>query len=160
MKRLPHLILMGSILAAFSLVTAPQAAEASGSYHHGYRHYHRPPIFIAPPGYHLYRGWAPPYGRVEIEVEPSDAQVFVDGNFVGPAKKLDGWPSFLWLRQGTYQITLVHPEHKTVTHNVAIFPRQRMTLDTPMEPGESTPPPEPKKAEEVEVEEAKAPIQE
>ncbi|MEO1083512.1 MAG: hypothetical protein AAFY88_04660, partial [Acidobacteriota bacterium] len=45
-----------------------------------------------------------------------------------------------------YELTIVHPEYKTISHTIAVFPRQRMTLETPMEPGESTPPPKPKEA--------------
>ncbi|MEM8994664.1 MAG: PEGA domain-containing protein [Acidobacteriota bacterium] len=138
------ILICSFLIAGWMLAMTPDVAHAWG---YGYHHYrHAPyPIVVAPHGY--YRGsWGPPLGRIEIETEPTDAAVYVDGYYVGTAGKLDGWPTFLWLRQGTYELTIVHPEYKTINHTIAVFPRQRMTLETPMELGESTPPPKPKKA--------------
>ena len=144
---------LSALMILMSLAAPVEVAEASGGYIHGYYHYyypirgHYPPPLRArvAPAYRTFRGgFGTPPGRIDIEVEPKKAQVFIDGHFIGTADKFDGWPSHLYLRQGTYKITLVHPGYETVTHTVAVFPRQRMTLELPMTPGESTPPPEPK----------------
>ena len=138
--------IVGFMLAASAAFLVAEAAWAHGyGYHHHGRHGR---VIIAAPAYHVAPPvWQAPLGRIDVEVEPRDAQVYVDGNFVGTAGKLDGWPSYLFLRQGTYKISLVHPGFETITHTVAIFPRQRMTLDFNLQPGESTPPPKPEASE-------------
>ena len=47
-------------------------------------------------------GW----GAIDVHVKPSKAEVWVDGNYVGTARELDGHPSYLWLEEGNHRVTI------------------------------------------------------
>jgi len=46
------------------------------------------------------------YGGVEMNVKPGQAEVWVDGKFIAEAKDLDGYPSYLWLKEGVHKIVV------------------------------------------------------
>ncbi|HSB60732.1 MAG TPA: hypothetical protein VLI67_03365, partial [Vicinamibacteria bacterium] len=46
------------------------------------------------------------FGAVDLDVKPGQAEVWVDGRYVGEARDLDGYPSYLWLEQGAHKLAI------------------------------------------------------
>ena len=87
------------------------------------------------------------YARVDTDVSPEAAEVYLDGTFIGSADDFDGYPDFLWLEPGTYTIEFRHPSYESVKHEVEARPGQALRFrdDLKLEPGkkrlEATEPP-------------------
>ncbi|MBI2567631.1 MAG: PEGA domain-containing protein [Candidatus Schekmanbacteria bacterium] len=62
-----------------------------------YDSYYYPPRYVYPSYYS-------PYGYIETHVEPEEAWVYVDGDYVGEADDLDGWPDRLVLEPGRHTL--------------------------------------------------------
>jgi hypothetical protein len=45
-----------------------------------------------------------PYGAVDCDVNPDDAIVYANGRALGPADDFDGWPDYLHLKAGPYEL--------------------------------------------------------
>ena len=87
------------------------------------------------------------YTRVDTDVSPEAAEVYLDGTFIGSADDFDGYPDFLWLEAGKYTIEFRHPSYESVKHEVDVRPGQALRFrdDLKLEPGkkrlEATEPP-------------------
>ena len=57
-------------------------------------------------------------GALNLVIKPKKADVYVDGRFVGRAKDFDGYPGYLWLEEGDYEITLVRDGYVTFTDRI------------------------------------------
>lgn len=66
------------------------------SYPHGYYPGYPP----YPEGYYA----APTIGYIKTDVQPDEAEVYVDGKKVGIADDYDGWPSYLKITPGKHQL--------------------------------------------------------
>lgn len=87
------------------------------------------------------------YARVDTDVSPEAAEVYLDGTFIGSADDFDGYPDFLWLEEGKYTLEFRHPSYESVKHEVEVRPGQSLRFrdDLKLEPGkkrlEATEPP-------------------
>jgi hypothetical protein len=63
-------------------------------------------------------------GGVSFEVNPSDAQVFVDGRYIGVAESFDGTKQPLTLPAGQHRIELRAEGFQVVTFDVNVVPGQ------------------------------------
>jgi len=74
-----------------------------------------------------------PYGAVDCDVNPDDAIVYVDGRALGPADDFDGWPDYLYLKAGTYDLEFRLEGHAAYRVTVTVDPgdlvRIRHTLN-------------------------------
>lgn len=163
-------VLAGPAASAVSVPTVHVASAAigSGSHHHrghyGHRHHtgHRyygsihfgfPYLF----GFGYYHGGYPyayghpyrygryvvggePMGGIDINVKPKRAEVFVDGSPVGTARQFDGFPSFLWLEKGTYDVVLYLDGYETLNRQISVYPGVVVDFDGRMVPGSSVRP--------------------
>ncbi len=59
-------------------------------------------------------------GLVKIVAEPSSADVYVDGNYVGRAKDFNGNPGLLRLSNGTHTIVLMKDGYQSYTRRVFV----------------------------------------
>jgi hypothetical protein len=59
-------------------------------------------------------------GLLKIVAEPSSAEVYVDGNFVGKAKEFNGNPGLLKLSHGTHTIMLKKEGYQTYIQRVFV----------------------------------------
>ena len=77
------------------------------------------------------------YTRVDTDVSPEAAEVYLDGTFIGSADDFDGYPDFLWLEAGKYTIEFRHPSYEAVKHEVEVQPGQALRFrdDLKLEPG-------------------------
>ena len=76
-------------------------------------------------------------GAIDVDVRPDDAIVFVNGQPVGEADELDGFPRYLWLEEGTYDIAVYLPGYQTLFRQVTIYPGLVIDIDDALQPGEA-----------------------
>lgn len=105
-----------------------------GYYAPYYPYYAYPPVvaYSSSPGYGM--------GALDFAVQPKQAEVFVNGQFVGLAKQYDGFPGYLWLDRGSYEIAVYHPGYQTVTKQIQILTGLVLDFPVAMTPGEATMP--------------------
>ncbi|RMH19385.1 MAG: PEGA domain-containing protein [Acidobacteria bacterium] len=91
-------------------------------------------------------GVTEPLGGIDVNVRPKKAEVYVDGRYVGTADQFDGYPGYLWLEKGTYELAIYQEGYRTLEREIAVYPGVVIRLDERLAPGESVPP-EPPPAE-------------
>ena len=79
-------------------------------------------------------------GALNLVIKPKKADVYVDGRFVGRAKDFDGYPGYLWLEEGDYEITLVREGYVTFTDRIGVRTGNVVDVQLRLQPGLSTPP--------------------
>jgi hypothetical protein len=96
------------------------------------------------PGYAYYDG---PYSRgggeagaLDIDIAPGKTEVWVDGALVGTADDYDGFPTFLWLPRGTYDVVFFRPGYTTLARQYTVYPGLIIDVEDRMAPGEATRP--------------------
>jgi PEGA domain len=99
----------------------------SGGYPYGaYAYPLPPPAYVsAAPGY--------AYGGVRIQDAPPDAQVFVDGYYMGVADDFDGPSQHLNLTAGPHQIEIRARGYQPVTFDVNVQPGRTITYRAPVQ---------------------------
>ncbi len=96
---------------------------------------------------HGYYGAYPRYyrvrvdsGAIDLNVTPKKAAVYIDGQFLGKASKFDGFPDYLWLPKGTYDLVFYLKGYETVKKTFSIYPGMVFDLEIRLQPGEATAP--------------------
>lgn len=84
----------------------------------------------------------PTMGALDLDLRPEEAEVFLNGQLIGIADNFDGWPHFLWLEQGTYDLVFYHEGFETIARQYSIYPGVIIDVEDFMVPGEATPPEE------------------
>ncbi|HKH46080.1 MAG TPA: PEGA domain-containing protein [Thermoanaerobaculia bacterium] len=79
-------------------------------------------------------------GRLDLDVSPGRTQVYLDGQYLGIVDRYDGWPSYLWLEKGTYDLVFYLDGYKTLVRRVTIYPGAVLGLEDRLEPGPSVRP--------------------
>jgi len=99
------------------------------------------------PGYFAPEGGVPMgvammsgFGAVDLNVKPNRADVWVDGKYVGEARDLDGYPSYLWLKEGVHHLQIQKGGYKLFDEEIDMQPGLKKDLKVRLEPGESEPP--------------------
>lgn len=90
-------------------------------------------------GYGPYRGYAANVGAIDLNVKPKKTQVFVNGAAVGKSGKYDGFPSYLWLGEGEYELIFYLDGYETVKKQLEVRANQTLDLNLHMQPGKSVP---------------------
>lgn len=80
------------------------------------------------------------FGAIDVNVKPNRADVWVDGKYVGEARDLDGYPSYLWLQNGPHHVAVYKAGYRTVEQDVDVARGTKRELKLRLEPGESQPP--------------------
>jgi len=62
-----------------------------------------------------YRYVANSWGAVKTDVEPDEARLYLDGQYIGTADDFDGWPDKLYLRPGHYTLEFRLHGYETLT---------------------------------------------
>ena len=78
------------------------------------------------------------YGALDLDVSPEGAQIYVDGNLVGVADDFDGYPNFLWLDKGTYDVVIFAPGFQTISRQYSIYGGLVIDVEDSMVPGKET----------------------
>lgn len=79
-------------------------------------------------------------GALDLDVSPGRTHVFVDGQDMGVVDNFDGWPDYLWLPKGTYDIAFYLDGYKTIARQISIYPGNVIDIDDRMEAGPSVRP--------------------
>lgn len=89
------------------------------------------------PGYY---GRGGDLGALDLDVYPARTEVYLDGEYIGKVDAFDGWPRYLWLPKGTYDLVLYLDGFKTVARQITVYPGSVIDIDDRLEPGESVRP--------------------
>jgi len=80
------------------------------------------------------------FGALEINAKPNRAEVWVDGKYLGEARDLDGYPSYLWLGEGPHTIAVYKGGYATFEERVDVQRGMKRKLKVRLEQGDSPPP--------------------
>lgn len=137
----------------------PRGGHRGGHHHHFHPRYYYPsfygfsyfryPYYLGLSYYPYHYGpvWYdyPAYdslGGIDLNVKPKRAEVYLDGQRIGEVRRFDGYPSMLWLEEGTYDLVIYEAGHETLHETIKIFPGVVIDFDARMEEGVATPPEE------------------
>jgi hypothetical protein len=87
-----------------------------------------------------YRGSGEAYGALDLDLAPDDVEVFVDGERVGIVDEFDGFPTFLWLPRGTYDVVFYREGYRTLARQYSIYAGQVIDVNDRLERGDSVRP--------------------
>ncbi|HEX7181290.1 MAG TPA: PEGA domain-containing protein [Thermoanaerobaculia bacterium] len=79
-------------------------------------------------------------GALDLDVAPGKTEVYLDGRYVGIVDQYDGFPQYLWLDKGIYDVVFFRQGYKTLARQISIYPGTVISVDDRMEPGESVRP--------------------
>lgn len=121
-----------------------------GGYYHGYLGYypHHYYSWYWPWGWGAYPIYYPVYtsvsgdapGALDLDLRPEKAAVYLDGQFIGVADNFDGFPDYLWLEPGTYDLVFYMDGFRTIARQYSIYSGVVIDVEDRMVPGESVPP--------------------
>ncbi len=79
------------------------------------------------------------YAVVKTDVTPEEAQVYLDGKYIGTADDFDGSPDFLYLGTGTYHLEFRLPNYQPYVTDMEVTRGQqvRVVQELKLEPGKN-----------------------
>ncbi|MDA8016626.1 MAG: PEGA domain-containing protein [Thermoanaerobaculia bacterium] len=80
------------------------------------------------------------WGALDLDVRPEKAEIYLDGQYIGIADEYDGFPSYLWLEKGTYDLAIYAEGYETLFRQVSIYPGIVIDIEDRMRTGPSTHP--------------------
>jgi hypothetical protein len=80
------------------------------------------------------------FGALDLDVWPGDAEIYVDGDRVGTADDFDGFPSYLWLPRGTYDVVIYLPGFQSIARQYSIYDGLVIDVNDRMERGQAVRP--------------------
>ena len=105
------------------------------------------PYFYGPYGYYgpgggidLNVAMMTGYGALNMDVKPGQAEVWVDGKFVAEAKDLDGYPSYLWLKEGVHHVVVYKGGYQRFEEDIEVQRGLKKDLRIRMDKGDSDSP--------------------
>ena len=100
-----------------------------------------PPAYYGPPGgVDMGVAMMAGFGAVALNAKPNRADVWVDGKYVGEARDLDGYPSYLWLKEGEHRIAVHKGGFLVFDEPIAVQRGMKTEIKVRLEPGDSPPP--------------------
>lgn len=79
-------------------------------------------------------------GALDLDVAPGRTQVWLDGRYTGTVDDFDGFPQYLWLDKGVYDLVLYLDGYQTIARQITVRPGAVMSIDDRLERGESVRP--------------------
>lgn len=74
-------------------------------------------------------------GALDINTRPKKASVYIDGELVGRVDGFDGFPRYLWLREGSYRIAVFMEGYETLERQIRVQPGVVIRIDEDLVPG-------------------------
>lgn len=103
--------------------------------------YYYPGGYYPAPGVYYYPDrLSPTMGALDLDLRPEDTEVWLNGTLIGVADNFDGWPRYLWLEEGTYDLVFFLPGFETIARQYSIYPGVVIDVEDRMQRGESTRP--------------------
>ncbi|HEX5760044.1 MAG TPA: PEGA domain-containing protein, partial [Thermoanaerobaculia bacterium] len=87
-----------------------------------------------------YRDAGDDWGALDLDVSPAKTEVYLDGQYLGRVDSFDGFPQYLWLEEGTYDLVLFREGYQTIARQITVLPGVVISVDHNLEPGESVRP--------------------
>lgn len=97
-----------------------------------YGHYDQPNLVKIDDG----RAEGKNVGALDLNVRPKDAEVYLNGHYVGTTGNYDGYPQFLWLEEGEYELIFYKEGYETVRRIYDV--RAGLQIDVEMQLQEGT----------------------
>jgi hypothetical protein len=72
------------------------------------------------------------YARIDTDVSPESAEVYLDGTLIGQADDFDGFPDYLYLETGKYRLEFRHPSYEAVVKELDVRAGQAVSLNDQM----------------------------
>jgi hypothetical protein len=79
-------------------------------------------------------------GALDLDIRPEKAQVYLDGQLIGVADNFDGWPRYLWLPEGTYDLVFYLDGFQTIARQYSIYGGVIIDVEDTMVPGKAVRP--------------------
>ena len=79
-------------------------------------------------------------GAINVNAKPNRAEVWVDGTYVAEARDLDGYPSYLWLKEGTHRVAVFKGGYAIFEQDFEVRRGMKSDLKVELDKGESQPP--------------------
>ncbi len=79
-------------------------------------------------------------GALDLDIWPGDTQVYLDGQNIGTVDDFDGFPSYLWLDKGTYDIVFYREGFQTLARQYSIYDGLTIDVGDRLVPGDSVRP--------------------
>ncbi len=76
-------------------------------------------------------------GALDLDLSPETTEIYVDGTYVGVADQFDGFPTYLWLEEGTYEIAFYKQGFETIFRQYTIYPGVTIDVGDRMRPGKA-----------------------
>jgi hypothetical protein len=115
----------------------------SASFYFGSPYYYGSPYgygdpygYVTPPPEYLSAIPGRPYGGVRIQNAPRDAQVFVDGYYMGIVDDFDGVFQHMNLEAGPHHVEIREPGYEPIAFDVNVRPGETITYRAEMFPTE------------------------
>ena len=72
------------------------------------------------------------YARIDTDVSPESAEVYLDGTLIGQADDFDGFPDYLYLETGKYRLEIRHPSYETIVKELDVRAGQAIAMNDEM----------------------------
>lgn len=69
------------------------------------------------------------FGVVDADVQPEEAELWLDGKLIGRADDFDGFPDYLYLLAGEYKLELKHPRYEPLSLDLKVRRGQLLQLN-------------------------------
>lgn len=76
-------------------------------------------------------------GALDINIRPKKTEIYVDGQYIGVAGRYDGFPSYLWLEEGTYDVVFYRQGYETLARQYTIYPGLTVDVNDRLVPGQA-----------------------
>ncbi|MFI5180428.1 MAG: PEGA domain-containing protein, partial [Thermoanaerobaculia bacterium] len=73
------------------------------------------------------------WGIVKTDIQPQEAEVWLDGTYVGTANDFDGYPDFLYLKAGSYKLEFRLENYQPLAADLSIASGEFVTMDRKLE---------------------------
>ncbi len=80
------------------------------------------------------------YGALDVDIWPGETEIYVDGERVGTADDFDGFPTYLWLPRGTYDVVFYLPGFQTLARQYSIYDGLVIDVEDRLQRGEAVRP--------------------
>jgi hypothetical protein len=96
-----------SVAIGAALLLLPAVSSWAHHRHHVSVWLHGGPWWPAPVyahGHHYWTGYPSDWSAIDTDIHPEEAEVWLDGEFIGIADRFDGWPSYLEVPPGDHRL--------------------------------------------------------
>ncbi len=85
-------------------------------------------------------GYVSRSGALDLDVSPEEAEIWIDGEYLGQADDYDGFPEYLWLPAGDVTVTYYLDGYETLTRDYTLRPGDVRRVRDKLRPGNSVHP--------------------